>query len=104
MSSQYEKRKAKAEQVLKAKREKIRDTVEIEAPIQAKTTEVSPDYTHEGYDICLAEDGRKYEAVVFKYNPRTKAVKVETIVPVQRQVALIFDQQRHALKTLIKRK
>lgn len=100
MSSQFEKRRQKAEADIKAKREKIRDSVTESTPT---SVEVSKELTHEGYDICLAADGRKYEAIIFAYNPVTRQAEVKEILPIQRQVALSYQNHKKALKTLLKR-
>lgn len=109
MSSQFEKRKARAEAAIKDKREKIR-----ESDIEAVIAEVGPlpdfskpeneVFTHEGYDVCLIPGTQKYQAIVFKYDPVTKVVKIVEVLPVQRGVALVYENHKKALRTLIKRK
>ena len=104
--NQFEKRKAKAEEAIKAKREKTRESVEetvIEQPVEAVTPVVETTLTHIGYDITLNPETNKHQAIVFNYNPITRDVKIIDIVPIQRQVALMYDNQKHALKTLLKR-
>jgi len=95
--SQFEKRRAKAEAVLKSKKQS--EDVEIE-PQEVKSSEL----THEGYDVFLDKDKRSYRVAVFKYNPETQEVKLTETVPVQRIIGLQTENQKRALKTLLKRK
>lgn len=55
-----------------------------------------------GFDIFYDTATRQHKAIIFKYNPDTMAIHVEGIRPVSRQVALGYDIQKQALKTLIK--
>ena len=111
--NQFEKRKAKAEQAIKEKRDKTRESNEENlinsplinevAPISSENSSTNDELTHTGYDITLSPNGRTFEAIIFKYNPSTRQVRIEEILPIQRQVALMYDNQKHALKTLLKR-
>lgn len=111
MSSQFEKRKAKAEQAIKEKRGKDAELAEskqdtaLETPIEPQPeVKAEATLTHEGYDIVLSADGRKHEVIVFKFNPRTREVEIADVLPVQRQVGLMYQNHKKALKTILRRK
>lgn len=113
MSSQFEKRKARIEAELKEKRAEIRDKAPIsgDSPV-AKPTPVEiidPNmikeprvFTHEGFDIFL--EGRYFKAVTFKYNPESRVVEIIDIAPIERAVGLSYENQKRALRTLLRKK
>lgn len=105
MSSQFEKRKAKAEAAIKEKRAGIRGDeapTAVETPIETPTLPVQ--FTHEGFDIYLGPDGRKFFAINFDYNPETREIAIKSIDPVQRGVALSYENHKRALKTILRKK
>ncbi len=108
MSSQFEKRKAKAEAAIKEKRAEIRGDeapTAVETPIEVPVVATqATKYTHEGFDIFLSADGRKYHVVTFQYNPETLEVSVKRVDPIQRQVGLSYENQKRALRTLLRNK
>ncbi len=63
-----------------------------------------PDMPNTGIDVFYDSATRRHKAVVFKYNPDTNLVAIDQILPVGRQIALIHDGQKEALKTLIRLK
>lgn len=101
MPSQFEKRKSKEKDTatlveeITEKREKAREKVEL-----PETQDVSLGLT--GYDIFFDESTRQYKAAIFKYDPASMTVKIDRIATVSRQVALVYGNQKDALKTLIK--
>lgn len=103
--SQFEKRRAKLSEALKEKRDKIREGAN-EAPAAEVTDkkEAGPEYTHEGFDIFMGPGNNKHFAIQFEYNPISQDVRVKSIDPIQRAVALTFDNNKRALRTLLRKK
>lgn len=99
MASQYEKRKAKAEEIVKheieTKRAEIRETAH-------KAQE--PVYTHTGYDIFSPDGGKTFKVVEFVYNPTTGDAKVGELFDVSRLIALSYETKKTALGILKKKR
>ena len=85
MASQFEKRKAK--EFLEKKRDEI-----------TKKVGVVKELSNTSYDVVI-ENG-KYILYVIKYSPTTRMAEVIESKPVNREVGMIFQQKKTALKKL----
>jgi hypothetical protein len=97
-----------ASQFLKRKKKEAQSVVEVEAqePVvveEAAATAIDTSRPYTGYDIFYEESTRKYKAVVFSYNPVTGVCAIDEIRDVSRSVALVFENNKHALKQLTKK-
>ncbi len=106
MSSQYEKRKAKAQAELEAKRAEIRAKADVEPSVPAKAPETQKGavYTQTGYDVYSPDNGKNYRVAEIEYNPETGEARVKNTDKLSRLIALTYSNHKDALRTLKKNK
>lgn len=61
-------------------------------------------YTQTSYDIFIGPDGRNHLAAVIRYNPITLEATVETVMPVSRQVGLVYQNKKDALASILRKR
>lgn len=95
MPSQFDKRQARVQEELVAKREKIR----------SKTEEPEKErYTQSGFDIFSSDGGKTYQVAEIAYNPETGEAKLVNTFDISRLIALQYTNQKNALNSLKTRK
>jgi hexokinase len=55
------------------------------------------------YDIFYSEEEKRHKVIIFKYDPKSGIAQVDAIKNIGRQIALQYDNQKTALKTLTRK-
>src|SRR5271165_6256828 len=95
-TSQYEKRKAKNADTVKAEIEAKREDIRADGLRE-------PVYTNTGYDVYTPDGGKSHKVVEFAYNPKTGEAKVADVFDISRIIALSYENQKQALGILKKK-
>lgn len=73
-------------------------TEEVEALAEPLVTELN----HVAYDLYYDEVAREFKAAEIRYNPVTGDCKITNTYQAPRQVGLVANNQKSALKTILK--
>jgi hypothetical protein len=95
MSTNFEKRKAKDAETVKAEIAQKREDIRAKAANE-------PVYTQKGYDVFSGDGGRTFRVVELEYNPESGHARVLGTSAITRLIALKYDAQKTALGILKK--
>lgn len=96
------KEKEKAKELAKLAQETVDIAKDLVKP---RTVELPPAVlSFKAYDIFHDPVSKKHKAAVISYDPVSGVAKVEVVKEISRSIALLFENDKKALKTIIKEK